>query len=243
MDQIERRAFMKGAGSGVLAFTVGGVEVLLTPGAARTQGVPFRLLNANEGETSRRWARRWCPARARPALRISSTTRSRVPAEEALLQARIFNVRPPFANFYRAAHRRGRPRQREVNNGRKFCGAVDDRTARLRQQYAPEQDRRLDRARAERLSISLLRSDAVDVVYGTMEGYAALGIPYMPTSRQRRGGDMANEKVDVVIVGAGASGSVMQRAGQGRQEGGRRWSRDRTGRSPISSAPISGDGG
>ena len=26
----------------------------------------------------------------------------------------------------------------------------------------------------------LLRSDAVDVVYGTMDGYAALGIPYMP---------------------------------------------------------------
>jgi len=26
----------------------------------------------------------------------------------------------------------------------------------------------------------ILRSDAVDVVYGTMEGYAALGIPYMP---------------------------------------------------------------
>ena len=26
----------------------------------------------------------------------------------------------------------------------------------------------------------VLRSDAVDVVYGTMEGYAGLGIPYMP---------------------------------------------------------------
>ncbi|MGA8419474.1 MAG: hypothetical protein WB691_06890, partial [Pseudolabrys sp.] len=26
----------------------------------------------------------------------------------------------------------------------------------------------------------ILRSDAVDVVYGTVEGYAALGIPYMP---------------------------------------------------------------
>jgi hypothetical protein len=26
----------------------------------------------------------------------------------------------------------------------------------------------------------ILRSDAVDVVYGTMDGYAALGIPYMP---------------------------------------------------------------
>ena len=26
----------------------------------------------------------------------------------------------------------------------------------------------------------VLRSDAVDVVYGTVEGYEALGIPYMP---------------------------------------------------------------
>jgi hypothetical protein len=26
----------------------------------------------------------------------------------------------------------------------------------------------------------LLRTDAVDVVYGTMEGYAQLGVPYMP---------------------------------------------------------------
>jgi len=51
MDQIERRAFMKGAGSGVLAFTVGGAEVLLTPGAARTQGVPFRTLTAAQAAT------------------------------------------------------------------------------------------------------------------------------------------------------------------------------------------------
>jgi len=30
------------------------------------------------------------------------------------------------------------------------------------------------------LVYTVLRNDAVDVVYGTMEGYAALGIPYMP---------------------------------------------------------------
>ena len=29
MDKIERRAFMKGAGLGALAFTVGGAEILL----------------------------------------------------------------------------------------------------------------------------------------------------------------------------------------------------------------------
>src|SRR5262245_57832631 len=32
--------------------------------------------------------------------------------------------------------------------------------------------------------------------------------PICPTLRLRRGGDMANEKTDVVIVGAGASGSL-----------------------------------
>ena len=37
MDMMQRRAFMKGAGIGALAFTVGGAEVLLTPGAARAQ--------------------------------------------------------------------------------------------------------------------------------------------------------------------------------------------------------------
>ena len=30
------------------------------------------------------------------------------------------------------------------------------------------------------LIYAVLRADAVDVVYGTMEGYESLGIPYMP---------------------------------------------------------------
>ena len=42
MENIERRLFIKGAVMGALAFTVGGVEVMLTPRGARSQGVPFR---------------------------------------------------------------------------------------------------------------------------------------------------------------------------------------------------------
>src|SRR6516165_2737032 len=48
---VERRDFIKGAATGALAFTVGGVEVLLTAREARAQNVPFRLLKANEAET------------------------------------------------------------------------------------------------------------------------------------------------------------------------------------------------
>jgi hypothetical protein len=36
------------------------------------------------------------------------------------------------------------------------------------------------KGRPAALAYAVLRADAVDVVYGTMEGYEALGIPYMP---------------------------------------------------------------
>jgi hypothetical protein len=44
MKSIERRDFLKGTATGVFAFTVGGVEVVLSAREARAQNVPFRLL-------------------------------------------------------------------------------------------------------------------------------------------------------------------------------------------------------
>ena len=51
MAELERRAFVKGATLGALAFTVGGSTVMLTARQARAGNVPFRLLKANEAET------------------------------------------------------------------------------------------------------------------------------------------------------------------------------------------------
>ena len=51
MDDIERRAFMKGAAIGTLALTVGGVEVMLTPRQAHAQNVPLRTLTAAQAAT------------------------------------------------------------------------------------------------------------------------------------------------------------------------------------------------
>ena len=48
MTTIERRAFMKGAGIGALAFTVGGTTMMLTTRQARAVNVPFRLLKEDE---------------------------------------------------------------------------------------------------------------------------------------------------------------------------------------------------
>jgi Gluconate 2-dehydrogenase subunit 3 len=185
MEKIERRAFMKGAGLGALAFTVGGAEVLLTPGAARAQGVPFRLLKANEGETIEALGETLVPGARKAGIAHFIDQQISVPAEEALLQARIFNVRPPFANFYRAAIG-AVDRSSEKLTGRKFAAlsTVDQRDF-VRSMFQNKVEGWTGPGSS--FVYTILRSDAVDVVYGTMEGYAALGIPYQahiaPTTR------------------------------------------------------------
>ena len=51
MASIGRRGFVKGATLGALAFSVGGVEVLMGPGEARARNVPFRLLDGDRKST------------------------------------------------------------------------------------------------------------------------------------------------------------------------------------------------
>src|SRR5256885_13392881 len=99
---VGRREFMRGA-LGALAFTVGGAQVLLTPRAARAQGVPFRLLQAREAETLEAIGETLVPGARAAGIAHFIDQQISVPPEEALLEARIMNVKPPYANFYRAA--------------------------------------------------------------------------------------------------------------------------------------------
>jgi len=178
MTGIERRAFVQGAGLGALAFTVGGVEVMLTPRQAYAEGVPLRTLNADQAATLDALGETLVPSAKEAGVTQFVDQQISIPPEQALLQARIFNVRPPFANFYRAA-----------------LGAVDAASNKTKgkkfAELSPaEQHDFVGLMRVNKIEgwqgppgpfvFTVLRSDAVDVVYSTMEGYAALGIPYMP---------------------------------------------------------------
>jgi hypothetical protein len=178
MADIERRALMKGAALGALAFTVGGATVMLTAGQAHARNVPFRMLKENEADTLAALGETLVPGARNAGMAHFIDHQISVPAEEALLQARILNVRPPFANFYRAA-----------------IGAVDrasDKTygAKFAQLSTDTQREFVGLMRQNKAEgwqgppggfvYAVLRADAVDVVYSTMDGYEALGVPYMP---------------------------------------------------------------
>jgi hypothetical protein len=178
MDDIQRRAFMKGAALGTLAFTVGGVEVMLTPRQAHAQNIPLRTLTADQAATLGAAGETLVPGAKDAGIVNFVDQQISVPPGEALLQARILNVRPPFANFYRAA-----------------LGAIDgasDKTKgkKFAELSPTEQHDFVDAMRQNKIDgwqgppgpfvYTVLRSDAVDVVYATMDGYAMLGVPYMP---------------------------------------------------------------
>ena len=176
MDPIERRAVVQGALIGALAFTVDGASALLTPRQAHAQGVALRILKPDEASALGALGEALVPgARAAGVVEFVDQQLS-VPPEQALLEARILNVRPPFATFYRAA-----------------LGAIDAasraRGGGFATLDADAQHALIDAMRQNKLDgwqgppaplvYMVLRSDAVDVVYGTVDGYAALGVPYM----------------------------------------------------------------
>ena len=178
MTGIERRAFMQGAGLGTLAFVVGGAELMLTPRQANAEGVPLRTLTADQAATLDAVGETLVPGAKEAGITNFVDQQISIPPEQALLQARILAVRPPFANFYRAA-----------------LGAIDGASNKIKgkkfAELSPqEQHDFIGLMRVKKIDgwqgppgpfvYTVLRSDAVDVVYATMEGYAALGIPYMP---------------------------------------------------------------
>ena len=179
MDNIERRVFIKAAAMGALAFTVGGVEVLLTPRDARSQGVPLRTLNAVEVATLEALGETLVPGARQAGISHFVDQQLSIPAEQALLEARILNVRPPFANFYRAALGAVDRASQARNNGRRFAELNESER---REFVDAMRQNKIDgwQGPAGGFIYTVLRNDAVDVVYGTVDGYSALGIPYMP---------------------------------------------------------------
>jgi Gluconate 2-dehydrogenase subunit 3 len=178
MDDIERRSFVKGA-LGALAFTVGGAQVMLTPREAHAQAVPFRTLTAPEVETLEAVGETLVPTARASGIANFVDQQLSVPAEEALLEARILNVRPPYANFYRAALGAVDRASQARHGGRRFAQLNE---AERRDFVDAMRQNRIEgwQGPAGGFVYTVLRMDSIDVVYGTMEGYAALGIPYMP---------------------------------------------------------------
>ncbi len=179
MDMDRREFLRRGAGGAALtlAFGVGGSTLLLTPEEARARQLPWGRLGHSEGRALELLAEALVPGAIEAGVGHFVDHQLGVEPDDCMLIAKYFQVQPPYLPFYQS--------------GLAAAGTLAEQTF---TKTLPE----LDDAEFEQLVAQFahpdakvgpmnmwlfylcLRSDAVDVVYGTPKGFERLEVPYMP---------------------------------------------------------------
>lgn len=177
MALIDRRAVLRAAGFGLLSFSVQGAEVLLTPKAAREQKIALKVLTPREAMLVETLGEALLPGAREAGIANFIDHQLAVEPADSLLMLRYLDVPPPYVGFYRPALAA-------------FDAVLSKRYDKQPSELSGEQltilISELSRTNPEGwqgppapLVYFVLRNDAVDVVYGTPEGFKALGVPYM----------------------------------------------------------------
>ena len=171
-----RREVLKAGGVGLLTFTLGGSLVKLSPAQAQAAGVPLAALSQEEASALAALGERLVPGSREAGVVAFVDHQLAASPADCMLMIQYLGVDPPFTPFYREG-----------------LAALDVAAqARHKLPFA-----KLEDAPAEALIDALaegpvdgwtgppppffyfvVRNDACDVVYGTVKGFAALGVPY-----------------------------------------------------------------
>jgi hypothetical protein len=175
--RLDRRRFLGGAGLGLLAFTVGGATLLLTPREARARDVPFRVLTPEDVRVVESLGETLLPGAATAGLAHYLDQQLAATPADSLLMIRYLDVPPPYAAFYKPCLASVDAASRKLH-GKPFhdldAPARDAFVAAI-QKSVPEGWQ----GPPAPFFYFVFRADAVDVVYGTPEGFEKLGMPYM----------------------------------------------------------------
>ncbi|MBS0614437.1 MAG: gluconate 2-dehydrogenase subunit 3 family protein [Proteobacteria bacterium] len=174
-----RREFLKAGAGGAtltLAFSVGGGLLLLTPAEARVRHVPWSSLTVSEAELLQQLAEALAPGAAEAGVGHFVDQQLGVDPDDCMLIAKYFQVLPPYLAFYRSGLAAV-----SALAGQSFGKGVDQLDAAELNELIGQLAR--PGTRVGSIDVSMfylcLRSDAVDVVYGTPKGFERLGVPYM----------------------------------------------------------------
>ena len=173
---LSRRNFIRQSGL-ALTFTVAGKALLLTPREAYARNVPFSILNPAEVKVLEAICEHLLPGASENGVAHFVDRQLMQDPNDSLLFIKCFNVEPPYENFYRSALAEI-SRVSETVYGKSITELDQADAAALIESL---RDGKVSdwNGPPPPLVYHILRNDAVDVVYGTMEGFANLGIPYL----------------------------------------------------------------
>lgn len=177
---MDRRDFVKRALSSsslLLAFQLGGTAVMLSPREARAKHVPLRQLSNEDAQLMEHLLDLIVPGALDAGTVHFLDQQLGVEPNDCLLIVKFFELPPPYYGFYQAGFQAIRDHART-----QFSAAVEDLTAEQKQQliqYIATPEQVTESGYPIFLFYMCLRSDAVDMVYGTPEGVEKLNVPYM----------------------------------------------------------------
>ena len=150
---------------------------MLTPREAFARDMPFSVLDQAGVETLETICDHLLPGARESGVAHFVDHQLALEPDDSLLFIKCFNVEPPYRDFYRSALREiRRAGETAYGNGINELDQADavSLIEALRDGNVPGWN-----GPPPPLVYHALRNDAVDVVYGTMEGFADLGIPYL----------------------------------------------------------------
>lgn len=175
---INRRHFVRNTGIGALAFNVAGVSTLLTPRDARAKAIAFNRLTHADAALLAAFADHLLPGAAAAGVAHFVDQQLAIDPQECLLMCKFFpEIKAPFDDFYRGGidALRGTV-EAEYSGTFESLGSAQKNTV---TEAIWQGTVAAWSGPPPPLFYMMVRSDAVDVVYGTKEGFDELNVPYM----------------------------------------------------------------
>jgi hypothetical protein len=173
--RVARRDFI--VGGALLTFTLAGCEKKMTPAQARAATVPFLTLDAGAVAVLDALGEILLPGSAAAGLSHYIDHQLSGNAADSMLMIKYLGVPAPFTDFYRSGLR-ATDALAHAAYGKVFPGLSTEQASALVTQMSGGQVEGWQGPPPGSFYF-VLRSDAVDVVYGTRAGFEQLGVPYM----------------------------------------------------------------
>lgn len=172
---ISRRNVLIGSGL-VIAVVLGGRKVLMSPHEAHKAGAETTVLTPQAAQILGHLGEALVPGALAAGIVPFVDSQLAADPNESLLIARYFGIAPPYEAFYRSGLRALEELARaELDTG--FVAVPVEQVRELALRLLNGSSKAWQGPPAP-LFYLCLRSDAVDVVFGTPAGFETLGIPY-----------------------------------------------------------------
>jgi hypothetical protein len=175
----DRRTFLKLSGMGLLGFSVGGATLLLTPAEAKEKNIPLKILTDDEARTLEALGETLHPGASQAGLVHFVDHQLSVEPDDCLSLVKYFVNDPPFVNFYRAGFK-SLQEYSKAKYGATFVDLKAVDRIELVKTIGRDNPKEWPFPPPAPLFYMVVRNDTADVLYGTMEGFRRLGVPYMP---------------------------------------------------------------